>query len=198
MIRLAALAGLLAAASGVAVAQSTPGGRAALPAPVAPTVVEDAQASFRAAVEAYAAGDVETALEEFERAYRLAPSYKILFNLGQVAYQRRDYVLAARYFTRYLGEGGDLVEPARRAEVERELARLRTHIGELEIVGADAGGDVFVDDVRVGVTPLRAPLAATVGRRRVEVVEASGRRQVRQVDVTAGGRLRVEIGRAHV
>lgn len=192
MIRLAAMAGLLAAATGGAAAQSSPGGRAALPAPVAPTVVEDAQASFRAAVDAYAAGDVETALEEFERAYRLAPSYKILFNLAQVAYQRRDYVLATRYFTRYLSEGGDLVEPARRAEVERELARLRTHVGELEIVGADAGGDVFVDDVRVGVTPLAAPLAATVGRRRVEVVETSGRRQVRQVDVTAGGRLRVD------
>lgn len=192
MIRLAAVAGLLAAAAGVALAQSIPGGRATPPASVSPTVVEDAQASFRAAVDAYAAGDVETAQEEFERAYRLAPSYKILFNLAQVAYQRRDYVLATRYFTRYLGEGGDLIEPARRAEVERELTRLRTHIGELEIGGADPGSDVFVDDVRVGVAPLSAPLAATVGRRRVEVVATSGRRQVRQVDVTPGGRLRVD------
>ena len=192
MIRLAAMVGLLAAAAGAALAQSSPRGPGPRPASVAPTVVDDAQASFRAGVDAYAAGDVETALEEFERAYRLAPTYKILFNLAQVAYQRRDYVLATRYFTRYLAEGGNAIEPARRAEVERELVRLRTHIGELEIVGADAGCDVFVDDVRVGVTPLSAPLTATVGRRRVEVVETSGRRQVRQVDVTAGGRLRVD------
>jgi len=169
---------------------------AAQPSPATSTVLEEAQASFRAGLELYAGGDYAAALDEFERAYRLSPTYRILFNLAQVAYQRRDLVLALHYFTRYLDEGGNAIEPARRIEVQREIGRLRLRIGELEIVGAPAGSEIYVDDVRVGVTPLPVPVAATAGRRRIEVVESTGHRVVRHVEVTPGGRLRVNIGDA--
>src|SRR5262249_13662226 len=99
----------LLAGGPVAIARAAPGCDSAMAPTVAPTVVEDAQAAFRAGVDLYTAGDYPAALEEFERAYRLAPTYKILFNLAQVAYQRRDYVLASRYFNRYLDEGGDAI-----------------------------------------------------------------------------------------
>src|SRR5258708_11228603 len=47
----------------------------------------------------------EAALAEFERAYQLAPTYKILYNTGKIYRARNDFVSALRDFERYLAEG---------------------------------------------------------------------------------------------
>lgn len=156
--------------------------------------VDEAQAHFRRGVQLYAGGDSTGALVELRRAYALVPTFRILFNLGQVAYQCGDHAAAFGYLTRYLTEGGNNVPDARRKEVARDLAELRARVGFLSIEAKDPTLRVAVDDADVGITPLAAPIPANAGRRRIDLVAPSGAQRTRTVDLAAGEILSVSFG----
>jgi len=156
--------------------------------------VDEAQLHFRRGVQLYADGDPAGALGELRRAYALVPSYRVLFNLGQVAYQCGDHAAAFGYLTRYLTEGGNQLPDARRKEVARDLSALRAWVGFLSIETKEPALRVTVDDADVGTSPLSAPIAANAGRRRIEIAARSGERQTRIVDLSAGEILSVAFG----
>jgi tetratricopeptide (TPR) repeat protein len=134
-------------------------------------------------VELYAEGDYSGALVELTRAYELAPNFRILFNLGQMSYQRRNYAAALDYLTRYLNQGGDQIPASRRMQVEADLDQLRQRVGYVGIEMAARGFDVVIDDLVVGATPLAAPVTVNVGHHRVALVNPSGDQQVRVIDL---------------
>src|SRR5438105_150249 len=69
--------------SGTALAQAP----APAPAPAAAANPDEAAMRFKRGLELYEEQDFPNALIEFRRAYELQPSYKILYNLGQVCFQ---------------------------------------------------------------------------------------------------------------
>ena len=155
------------------------------------TKLDEAQRRFQRGIELYKEGDFGGALVEFKRAYDLVPSYKILYNLGQVSYQRHDYASAVRYFRQYLGEADDAISPERQKEVATEINRLSPRVGSLEIQAFDDGAEVFVDDVLMGTTP-----AESADRQRRPAEGRPGRAQRRARD--PHGRRRGRRGRARV
>ena len=157
----------------------------------------DADRHFRRGVDLYEDGDMSAAMVEFSRAYQLVPNYKILYNLGQVAYQRQDYVQSLDYLRRYLDEGSDGVSRERRLKIEQDLRRLELRIGRIDVNtrAADDGAEILLDDVHVGVAPMNAPVAANVGQRRVELVRANGQREVHLVDVVGAETVRTVFSR---
>lgn len=84
-----------------------------------------AQRRFRRGIKLYKEGVLSDALTEMGRAYELAPSFKILYNLAQISCERGDYQAGLRYFTRYLADGAEEVPTERRQEVQQEIGRLR-------------------------------------------------------------------------
>lgn len=150
-----------------------------------PENVGEARKHFKRGVELYADGDVGGSLVEFEQAYRLQPSFRLLYNLAQVSAELLDYVKAERYFVRYLEEGGDEIDPERRIEVEAELERLRTRIGTVTVETNQEGAEIFVDDVPVGRAPLQA-LPVSAGQRRVRVEKAGFETETRVVNIIGG------------
>ena len=72
---------------------------------------------------------------------------------------------------------------------------LEQRIGRLQIETPEVGAEVFVDDVLVGKTPLRALVAVNGGPRKVDLVASSGDHQTRQVDVGSGEIVRVPFPR---
>src|SRR6476469_8681525 len=102
-------------------------------------VKEEARAHFQKGIEDYADGDFQAALIELERAYALKPTYRLLYNLGQVAYELRDYTATERYFMQYLAEGKDEIPADRRAEVEQDLARVRARIASVRLTTNQRG-----------------------------------------------------------
>jgi hypothetical protein len=155
----------------------------------------EAQRRFHRGIDLYKNGDFAAAQVEFTRAYELVPNYRILYNLGQVTYQRHDHAAALRYFRQYLADGVDQISAERRHEVTGYVADLEQRIGRLQIETPEAGAEVFVDDVLVGKTPLRALVAVNGGPRKVDVVASSGDHQTRQVDVGSGEIVRVPFPR---
>jgi len=162
---------------------------------VDPAKVSEAQRRFLRGVDLYKEGDLGGALVEFKRAYELAPAFKILYNLGQVSFQQHDYANALRYFRQYLTDGGNAIPIDRQNEVAGDVVRLEQRVGRLEIETVEAGMEVFVDDVLVGTTPLRAPVPVNEGRRKIDVAAHDGEHRTRQIDVAGGEAVRVSFPR---
>ncbi len=171
--------------------------------PAAPSLARDgddaklteAQRRFHRGIELYKNGDFAAAQAEFTRAYDLVPNYKILYNLGQVTYQRHDHAAALRYLRQYLRDGVDQISAERRHEVTGDITDLEQRIARLQIDTAEEGAEVFVDDVLVGKTPLRALIAVNGGPRKIDLVARTGEHRSRQVDVGSGEIVRVPFPR---
>lgn len=112
-------------------------------------------------------GDWRAAVIEFERAYAIAPNYRVLFDIGQSRYQLHDYPGALAAFQKYLAEGGDLVAPDRRAQVVADVDLLRGRVATLRVASATTGAQVTLDDVSLGTTPLTTPTTVGVGRHKI-------------------------------
>lgn len=159
-----------------------------------PKLAELAQRHFRRGVELYDEADFATALVEFRRAYETLPEFRVLYNIGQAEYQLQLYAAALKSFRLYLDQGGERISASRRADVEREVARLEGRVARLHVSGP-AGLEVFVDDEHVGQLPLPLPLVVSAGRRRLRTSEGpSGTRLSRTVEVAGGDDVRVDLG----
>jgi hypothetical protein len=146
----------------------------------------EAAARFQRGLELYEEGDFRAALSEFRKAYELAPSYKFLYNIGQVCYQLKDYPCALRSLRSYLSEGGARVPRDRRASTEQDLARLADRVAQIDVVTNVDGAEVFVDDVSVGKAPLPGPVLVGVGQRKLSATFEGRVPVTRQVEVTGG------------
>jgi hypothetical protein len=133
-------------------------------------------------------GALEAALAELERAYQLAPTGALLYNIGLVHVARSDPASALSAFERYLAEGGSIPDE-RRSEVETQIARLAPRVAELGLE-SEAGAELFVDDVPVGTAPLAAPIRVNAGRHRVRASKL-GRSKTEVVLVAGAEKRRV-------
>jgi PEGA domain len=114
----------------------------------------------------YADGAFEQSQLEFERAYELAPAYRILYNIAQVAMLLNDHPKAICAFEAYLSQGTK-VDNERRQQVESELKKLRGRVAYLEIESNVTGAMVQLDDYEIGETPLTKPVMVNAGRHRI-------------------------------
>lgn len=149
-------------------------------APAAPVLAQqptkahqhEAATRFRKGLELFKDGDYQAALIEFRRAYELAPNFNVLYNIGQVYFQLQDYPHALTSLQKYLDEGADRIPAARRAEVARDIEKLKARVANLEITSAVADAEVTIDDVPVGKTPLGKPIMVSAGRHKVTISKA--------------------------
>lgn len=103
------------------------------------------------------------AVIEFSRAYQLSPNFAVLFNLGQAYVGAGQSVYAVEALTRYLSEGGKQVPPARRKQVEADIAQQERHIATVTIQSSQAGAVIRIDGVEVGKSPMPSPLRVNGG-----------------------------------
>ena len=153
--------------------------------------VAQARRHFARGVELYRGGAYDASLAAFTRAYELAPSYRILYNMAQVQAQRQDYVQALELFARYLGEGAAApaearIPDARVAEVEAEMTELKRRVAELRVETNVEGGALVINESRVAELPSSAPLLLNAGIHRVRV-EKAGYIPVTRIVTVAGG-----------
>lgn len=154
---------------------------------------KEASQRFQKGVGLYQAGDIRAALIEFKRAYKLAPTYQLLFNIGQASAELNEYVDAHNSFTQYIRDGGSKIKAKRRAMVEREIARLKTYLATLLLNIAIEGAEVTIDDVVVGVSPLPGPVLVGAGRRKVLVTASGYARWERRVDLAGEDSESIEV-----
>jgi len=154
---------------------------------------DDALAHWQRGLELYEEQDFQSALIEFRKAYSIAPTYKVLYNIGQVCFQLTDYACALKSFQQYLRDGGANIEDDRKQELEKDILKLRRRVGSLEVVSNVSGADVFIDDAAVGKTPLSTSIVVSAGRRKITVSKDGYGSGTRIVDVAGTDSVRVEI-----
>jgi hypothetical protein len=168
------------------------------PAPNPTDASDKARACFQRGLELFDERDLDGAMVEFRRAYELAKSYRILFNLGQVAAEKHDYAAALEFFGRYLRDGAGRIPDERVRTVEEEMTKFRQRVGQIEVTVATRDAEVLVDDESAGWAPLAAPLTVNVGRRRVTIRTKEGVSDPKFVDVPSGERVQVEFKQSPV
>ena len=124
---------------------------------------KEARLHFQQGVELYQADDYEGASIEFRRAYEQNPSYRILYNIGQAENELRHYAAALVAYKQYLAEGGNEIDKGRRKEVVKELERLATLVGTIEVACLTPDALVIVDSEEKGHTPWPALSSSTSG-----------------------------------
>lgn len=150
-----------------------------------PSADARAQASvrFKRGVELFQEEAYRAALIEFERAYELAPDYRLLYNIGGTKLQLQDYLGAAQAYEKYLAEGGASVPRDRREEVEPALRSLQARVGRIVVKVNRDGSEVYIDDLKVGTAPIPNAILVNVGRHRVAARAPDGANEAQIVDV---------------
>jgi len=141
---------------GVALAADSPDAKAA------------ASERFKRGVAAFDDKRFADAAIEFEAAYALSPSFRVLYNIGQVNAALGRSVEAVVAYERYLEEGGSTISADRRREVRREIEKQSGRIGRVTVRMQQNGVDVRIDGDLVGQTPLVASVKLTSGRHVVQ------------------------------
>ena len=151
----------------------------------------DAQAKTRAqgllseGTTAYGRGDYAAALDKFTAAYKIFPSPKLWFNIGQANRDLGRPVEAVEAFDRFLRDAGD-APPETLAEARRSAAELKTKLGQIQVSCAVDGTEITVDGKRVGSTPLGEMLWTTPGRHQVAAQHAGFAPAIEDIVVTTG------------
>jgi hypothetical protein len=118
---------------------------------------------FDQGVEAYNDRRFQEAVRHFEEAYRISPTYEVLYNIAQVNAALGRAVDAVDAYERYLAEGGTALTEDRREQVEKEIEHQLELIGSLSLRVQPDGARVLIDGKPVGQTPLPKPVRLTAG-----------------------------------
>lgn len=163
---------------------ATAPGAAATPAPT--PAQEEARQRFERGMQLYNDGAYDLALIELQRAYDLAPSYKLLYNIAQVNAQLSNYAGALRAFEKYLSDGADDVAPERRAAVEKEIQTLRARTANITVRVNVPDAEIVIDGLPQTGQALDAAFLVNAGVRRIGV-RKPGYQPAEKVLTLAGG-----------
>ncbi len=159
---------------------------------------DEASERFKKGVALHAEGNLDAALIEFNRAYDLAPNYRVLYNIGVVYRDMKDYAASLSTFEKYLVEGGKQIDAKRRTEVEKEIATLKKLVSSVKVTVSVDGAKVYVDEKEVGTSPLDKPLVVNAGKRKISATKDGMLPASKSLDVAGGDTLEVELKLAEV
>lgn len=158
-----------------------------------PEVLEEARRRFDRGVRLYTEGDYALALIEFDRAYELVSNYRVLYNIGQVSIQLRQYARAREALEQYLSEGEGEIDDVRLAEVQADIEMLKTRTAKLTVLVNVAKARVFLDGKLLGVTPLPEALLVDAGSHSIEVERTGFRSATKGVTMAGGDDIKVNV-----
>lgn len=126
------------------------------------TEVSRARELYRHAVSDFDAGNLDTALRAFRESHELHPHSETQYNIACVLSRLGSYLEAITVFEQYL-EQDEAIQPARRAQIDGELERLRSSLGRVVIQVVPPGATVLIDGEEVATTTLGSPAPVDPG-----------------------------------
>src|SRR5690242_4745368 len=162
-------------------------------APAADSSIDEARQHFQKGVQLFKEGNLDAALAEFRKAYQIAPSYRVLYNIAQVHYDLHNYVEALKAYRQYLSEGASEIPTDRRTQVETEVRKLEGRVAYIEVTSNVDGVLLSLDEVPVGTLPLRIPLMVNPGTRRVTATKTGYNTTARNLTIAGGDHTQVQL-----
>ncbi|HEY2902063.1 MAG TPA: PEGA domain-containing protein [Polyangia bacterium] len=109
------------------------------------------------------------ALESFQKAHVLAPTPRVLAQMGFAEQALGRWTDAYEHVDAALHVPADAWIVKNHSVLESSLTTIRKHVGELEILGEPAGAEIRVDGRPQGTLPMTRRIHATAGTASVEV-----------------------------
>ena len=157
---------------------------------------KEADRHFKSGVALYREAKYSEALDEFERAYEIAPHPLVLFNIAECHRELLHYAEAVASYRQFLIDGNARVPAARVATAQTELDALLALIARVTVTIAPANEEaVLILDGRELDRPVM-PLVLPPGEHRL-IARAAGRRDAaRSLTLSAGDAIavRLELG----
>jgi hypothetical protein len=193
-----ALLGLGLLCPGVAFADPPPAAPPAEQAPAAPKPLAEsltgmAKAEYEAGRILYGDKDYQNAIVKFQRAYDMSKDPRLLWNVAVCEKNLRHYARMLATIRRYQKDGASLLTAEEKARADEIVATVATFVSALTVNVDEAGAEVFIDDEKVGTTPLPGPVTVDVGTRRVRVIKPGFKPKELQKPVPGGGALAMDI-----
>lgn len=113
-----------------------------------------ARSHFSRGVALFEDGDFESALFEFDSAYKLSSNAHLLYNIAVSQYELHRYAASALAYRRYLAELERELSPDRLAQVNERLRTLELRVGTLIVDSTPSGAVVSIGGEVAGVTPV--------------------------------------------
>lgn len=135
------------------------------PLPLSKSLTGMAKAEFEAAKILYQDSDFANAIIKYQHAYELAGDARLLWNIAACEKNLRRYTRALTAIERYQREGGASLTEADRRDAKEVEKVLLTLISTMTLLVSEPGAEIFVDDEKIGTSPLPAPARIDVGRR---------------------------------
>lgn len=151
-------------------AKPTPS-KAAKPKPLADSLSPEARADYQTGKVLFTDGDFAGAQIKFQAAFDKSPDPRLLWNIAACEKNLRHYSKALRLVTRYTKEGGALLSRDDVREATELASALEPLTTQVTITANEPGAEVFLDDEKIGTTPLAEPILVDVGMRHVRVVK---------------------------
>gem|GEM_PF-465913 len=132
----------------------------------------DAQKHWDAAVALYQRSQWDAARTSFNAAYDVSKNPRVLFNVAVCEKNLGRFARAIEVFKRELAEGKGQLSAEEETEVKQQITGLEQFVASLTIDVNEPGAEIFVDEAKVGTSPLPGPVSVPLGERRVRATKA--------------------------
>jgi hypothetical protein len=151
----------------------------------------EADKLIRHGIELRKAHDDEGALREFQKAYELEHTPRVLGHLGLAEQALGRWEDAERHVREALQSWNDPWVAKNRATLSDALGIIQSHLGRVEVIGDPAGAEVSVNGRTVGKLPLPDAIPVSAGEVDVELRAPGYHRLQRTLTIVAGQYQRV-------
>lgn len=131
----------------------------------------DAQKHWDIALALYQRGQWDGARTSFNATYEASKNPRVLFNVAVCEKNLGRYARAIEVFKKELAEGKGQLAPDEEADVKSQISGLEQFVAQLTIDVSESGAEIFVDENKVGVSPLPGPVAVQLGERHVRAAK---------------------------
>ncbi len=115
----------------------------------------------------------DKAAAKFQETYEASKNPRVLFNVGVCERNLQHYARAIAKFRQELAEGAGKLSPQDKSEITATIDALQRYVSTIEVTSSEVDATVFVDDQKVGQTPI-APIPADIGANHAVRVEKEG------------------------
>jgi hypothetical protein len=155
---------------------------------------QDADALIKQGVELRREGKDQEALEQFRRAFEVAPTPRALAQMALAEQALGRWVDAEAHVGKALEAARDPWIEKYRATLEQSREKISEHLGSLAVSGGPDGAALRVDGQVAGTLPLRGPLRLPTGTVSLEVSSQGHVLALRTVSIAPGLVTREDLG----
>ena len=189
----AAPATTAAPATSATSAPQTPAPAAQPAKPLSESLTGLAKAEYEGGRILYGDKDYASAISKFQRAYELSSDPRLLFNIAVCQKNLRKYSKMLATIRRYLEDGAAILTADDKAQAADIVKTVEAFVSELRLSVDEADAEVFVDEEKIGITPLKGTIFVDVGVRKITVKKKGYKDSVVNKQVPGGGAVAVDV-----